>query len=106
MVTFSILYDVCLLEKFPYNYQYSLNRQEFYRQGDSNTVDQHKLPVPVTARYLRFNPTQRHAWNCLRVEVYGTERGLLPLYFLAEPCQVFNLDFSWRCHNTLWYLLK
>ena len=70
-----------------YLFSYKLKRssyclncwQEFHRQGDSNTIDQHKLPVPVTARYLRFNPTQRHAWNCLRVEVYGTERELLPL---------------------------
>jgi len=47
---------------------------EFHRQGDSNTVDHHKLPVTVTARYLRFNPTKRHTWNCLRVEVYGTDQ--------------------------------
>ncbi|XP_020609795.1 lactadherin-like [Orbicella faveolata] len=53
---------------------------EFHRQGDSNTVDQHKLPVIVNARYLRFNPTQRHAWNCLRVEAYGTEAS-----FKEEP---------------------
>ena len=55
-----------------------LNWQEFHRQGDSNTVDQHNLPVPVAARYLRFNPTQRHGWNCLRVEAYGTKREFLP----------------------------
>ncbi|KAL9980070.1 hypothetical protein ACROYT_G008611 [Oculina patagonica] len=44
---------------------------EFHRQGDSNTVDQHKLPVPVSARYFRFHPTKQHSWNCLRVELYG-----------------------------------
>ncbi|KAL9973277.1 hypothetical protein ACROYT_G019707 [Oculina patagonica] len=43
---------------------------EFHRQGDSNTVDQHKLPVPVYARYFRFHPTKQHTWNCLRVELY------------------------------------
>ena len=69
----------CSLQKVRLQSQNSLNWQEFHRQGDSNTVDQHKLPVPVIARYLRFNPTQRHAWNCLRVEVYGTQRELLPL---------------------------
>ena len=75
-------YYVCFFGKPAYNHQYSLNWQEFHRQGDSNTVDQHKLPVPVTVRYLRFNPTQRHAWNCLRVEVHGTEGELLPLLTL------------------------
>ncbi|KAL9983511.1 hypothetical protein ACROYT_G005695 [Oculina patagonica] len=44
---------------------------EFHRQGDSNTVDQHKLPVSVSARYFRFHPTKQHEWNCLRVELYG-----------------------------------
>ena len=72
-------YHICFFGKSAYNHQSSLHWQEFHRQGDSNTIDQHKLPVPVTARFLRFNPTQRHAWNCLRVEVYGTERELLPL---------------------------
>ena len=50
--------------------------KEFHRQGDSNTTDQHKLPVPVFARYFRFNPTDRHGWNCLRVELYSTESEL------------------------------
>ncbi|KAL9987872.1 hypothetical protein ACROYT_G002249 [Oculina patagonica] len=44
---------------------------EFQRLGDSNTIDQHKLPVPVFARYFRFNPTLRNNWNCLRVEIYS-----------------------------------
>ena len=77
------------------------NWQEFHRQGDSNTVNQHKLPVPVTARYLRFNPTQRHAWNCLRVEVYETERELqaydLKIYriYFLRLSQINDLNF-WR----------
>ncbi len=50
---------------------YVLFLQEFHRDGDSNIVDQHKLPVAVSARYIRFHPTQQHEWNCLRVEVYG-----------------------------------
>ncbi|XP_078382652.1 uncharacterized protein LOC144665303 [Oculina patagonica] len=45
--------------------------QVFHREGDSNTIDQHKLAVIVPARYLRFHPTNRHEWNCLRVEVYS-----------------------------------
>ncbi|XP_078346829.1 lactadherin-like [Oculina patagonica] len=43
---------------------------EFNRQGNSNTVDEHKLPVPISARYVRFYPTKQHNWNCLRVELY------------------------------------
>ncbi|KAL9955707.1 hypothetical protein ACROYT_G037067 [Oculina patagonica] len=46
---------------------------EFQRQGRGNTTDQHKLPVPVSARYFRFNPTDNEGWNCLRVELYSTE---------------------------------
>ncbi|KAL9982451.1 hypothetical protein ACROYT_G004494 [Oculina patagonica] len=44
---------------------------EFHRKGDSHTVDQHKLPVPVSARYFRFHPIKQHNWNCLRVELYN-----------------------------------
>ncbi|XP_078351549.1 uncharacterized protein LOC144636260 [Oculina patagonica] len=47
---------------------------EFHREGDSFTVDRHKLPVPVSARYIRFHPTQQQGWNCLRVEVYSIEK--------------------------------
>lgn len=32
------------------------------------------LPVPVSARYIRFRPVTQHDWNCLRVEVYATGR--------------------------------
>ena len=46
--------------------------KEFRRSGDSYTIDRHKLDAPVSARYFRFNPTQRHSWNCLRVEIYET----------------------------------
>ncbi|KAL9978824.1 hypothetical protein ACROYT_G016390 [Oculina patagonica] len=46
------------------------NEMEFHRNGEKNNVDKHKLK-PVSARYIRFNPTKRNKWNCLRVEVYG-----------------------------------
>ncbi|XP_078364204.1 lactadherin-like [Oculina patagonica] len=46
------------------------NEMEFHRSGEENNVDKHKLK-PVSARYIRFNPTKRNKWNCLRVEVYG-----------------------------------
>ncbi|XP_078364867.1 lactadherin-like isoform X2 [Oculina patagonica] len=47
---------------------------EFHRQGDSNTVDQHGLSVPVSARYFRFHPTKQHNFNCMRVELYSSTR--------------------------------
>ncbi|KAL9953929.1 hypothetical protein ACROYT_G041405 [Oculina patagonica] len=47
---------------------------EFHREGDGFTVDRHKLPLPVSSRYIRFHPTQHYAWNCLRVEVYIMEK--------------------------------
>ncbi|KAL9959813.1 hypothetical protein ACROYT_G033169 [Oculina patagonica] len=47
------------------------NEVEFHREGENTIVDRHKLPVPVSARYIRFNPTKQEDWNCLRVEVYS-----------------------------------
>ncbi|KAL9968218.1 hypothetical protein ACROYT_G026567 [Oculina patagonica] len=44
---------------------------EFHRQGGSNTVEKHRLSVPMSARYVRFHPTKQHNWNCLRVELYS-----------------------------------
>ncbi|CAH3038598.1 unnamed protein product, partial [Porites lobata] len=46
---------------------------EFHRAAVANSsmVTVHKLPVAITARYLRFNPTRQQNWNCLRVEVSG-----------------------------------
>ncbi|XP_078381057.1 uncharacterized protein LOC144663858 [Oculina patagonica] len=46
---------------------------EFQRKGDAETVDHHGFPSPVFARFIRFHPTGQHGWNCLKVEVYGTE---------------------------------
>lgn len=50
--------------------------QEFHKDGNNAMVDQQKLPVTVTTRYIRFRPTQQQGHNCLRVEVYGTESKL------------------------------
>ncbi|XP_078380198.1 lactadherin-like [Oculina patagonica] len=46
---------------------------EFHREGGANTVDHHGFPSPVFARFIRFHPTGQHDWNCLKVEVYGTQ---------------------------------
>ena len=54
-----------------------LSSKEFRRQGNSIIVDKHFLSVPVQARYIRFHPTDRHSYNCLRVEVYGTKSKLI-----------------------------
>lgn len=59
----------CLLSS--YNVKTVFFYQEFNRKGGSKTVDQHKLPVSVSARHIRFHPTRRNKWNCLRVEIYG-----------------------------------
>ncbi|RMX38853.1 hypothetical protein pdam_00022995, partial [Pocillopora damicornis] len=42
---------------------------EFQSFGYDFAIDQHKLPLPVYARYFRFYPIQRHG-NCLRVEIF------------------------------------
>ncbi|KAK2556576.1 Contactin-associated protein-like 5 [Acropora cervicornis] len=46
---------------------------EFYRINvkSSSTITTHKLPVPVSARYLRFVPIKQKNWNCARMEIYG-----------------------------------
>ncbi len=56
--------------------------KEFHREGNGTRVDYHKLPVPVSARYIRFNPTKQHEWNCLRVEVYNNSKGKLSPFLL------------------------
>ena len=47
--------------------------------------------MPVQAWYIRFHPTDRHNWNCLRVEVYGTKCKLnLDQIYAKEK---FSIDF-------------
>ncbi|XP_078352364.1 lactadherin-like [Oculina patagonica] len=48
----------------------------FHRVGDDVGVDQHQFSVPVYARYVRFYATSIYYWNCISVEVYGTEKCL------------------------------
>ena len=38
--------------------------------GDHQTINQHFLPKPVSARYLRFHPVTWIDRPCLRVEIY------------------------------------
>ena len=48
---------------------FGLYLKVFHREGA--TIDRHKLPVTVSAKYIRFHPINRHNWNCLRVEAYS-----------------------------------
>ena len=50
-------------------------------------VDEHSLSMPVSARVVRFRPTDHYAWNCLRVEVYGITPGM-SLYFVRNVKRV------------------
>lgn len=47
--------------------------QIFHKKGDSETVDQHTLPMPLEARYVRFHPVRQVTWNCMRVEAYKSK---------------------------------
>lgn len=42
-------------------------------------IDEHRLSLPVSARFVRFRPTNQYEWNCLRVELYGITPGMLLL---------------------------
>ncbi|XP_074627404.1 contactin-associated protein-like 5 [Acropora palmata] len=46
---------------------------EFHRINvkSSSTITTHKLPVLISARYLRFVPIKQKNWNCARMEIYG-----------------------------------
>ena len=48
---------------------YIIVSKEFQSLGYGPSIAQHKLPLPVYARYFRFYPIQRHG-NCLRVEIF------------------------------------
>lgn len=62
-----------------------LSIKEFRRQGNYITIDEHHLPASAQARYIRFHPTDRHNYNCLRVEVYGTKSELITETFHISP---------------------
>ncbi|XP_078376521.1 chymotrypsinogen B-like [Oculina patagonica] len=63
------------------------NEMEFHSQSISTTVHQLKLK-PLSARYLRFIPTELKKWCCLRVEVYGTTQDLVINSLSPSDCGI------------------
>ena len=49
---------------------YIIVSKEFQSIGYGPSIAQHKLPLPVYARYFRFYPIQSHRRTCLRVEIF------------------------------------
>ena len=49
---------------------YVIVSKEFQSIGYGPSIAQHKLPLPVYARYFRFYPIQRHRSPCIRVEIF------------------------------------
>ncbi|KAL9980621.1 hypothetical protein ACROYT_G009230 [Oculina patagonica] len=73
----------------------------FHRLAISSEVYRHKLPVPVSTRYIRFHPIQQDGWNCLRVEVFSNE---MPPTFEAEPMSIVveeqeDVNFTCLAHG-------
>ena len=49
---------------------YIIVSKQFQGIGYGPSIAQHKLPLPVYARYFRFYPIQRHRRTCIRVEIF------------------------------------
>ncbi|XP_068697703.1 uncharacterized protein [Montipora foliosa] len=47
------------------------NNTNDWLQFKCSTITTHKLPVAISARYVRFVPTKQYNWNCLRMEING-----------------------------------
>lgn len=73
-----------------------ISSKVFRRHGNSTTIDKHHLTVPVQARYIRFHPTDRHIWNCLRVEVYGTKCELNIDRIYVSKRAIVSIAFEYR----------
>ena len=54
-------------------------------------MDKHNLPMPVSARYVRFHPTKRVKQNCLRVEIYGFASKPVKSKLVVTCFQIVNL---------------
>ena len=107
------IYDIsfhrCVFSRNSFTYKLtcflSFVSKEFHRKAnDGSTIDQQKLPVPVFARYFRFNPTERESHNCLTVEIYGTFSELSPLFYYVywdELCHVDSYSVTCLTDNSL-----
>ena len=81
----------CLVQKVSL---YVIFLKTFHRAGDYTTVDEHELPVPVYANYVRFRPTKVYTWNCMRVEVYGTESEFSHITYILLLLLLLLLSFE------------
>ena len=66
----SIFGSIFSFEKNLCSIYYIIVSKEFQSIGYGPSIAQHKLPLPVYARYFRFYPIQRHRRTCIRVEIF------------------------------------
>ena len=66
----SIFGSIFSFEKNLCSIYYIIVSKEFQSIGYGPSIAQHKLPLPVYARYFRFYPIQRPRRTCIRVEIF------------------------------------
>lgn len=70
--------------------------------GDHQTINQHFLPKPVSARYLRFYPATWIDRPCLRVEIYRIRGKCYP--HVLNLIKIENYLLAQVVIATSWYL--
>ena len=70
--------------------------------GDHQTINQHFLPKPVSARYLRFYPATWIDRPCLRVEIYRIRGKCYP--HVLNLIKIENCLLAQVVIATSWYL--
>ena len=66
----SIFGSIFSFEKNLCSIYYIIVSKQFQGIGYGPSIAQHKLPLPVYARYFRFYPIQRHRRICIKVEIF------------------------------------
>ncbi|XP_072043445.1 retinoschisin-like [Amphiura filiformis] len=59
----------------------------FNANSDRDTVVSITFPQPISARFLRIIPTERHSWVSLRFEVIGCQNQNGVNECDLDPCQ-------------------